>query len=181
MSRIIGLMIQYSGCGKGEEIGFFGSILHSWHGGCSFTCCHFSPMGEVTGWILSWSWAVLPWRDNASKIKLFLLSSPVQQNCSFLFFLQWCVETSLLKSLDFHKGSFIHGWLSKTEFSRLSWTMIQMGRSRFIGYFRIHSWNQSLPVHMWAGLFLGLWAYGTGWHNAHKGTFDHGMIPNRCR
>lgn len=73
---------------------------------------------------------------------------PLQCNKIVFFFLQWYVGTSLLKNLDFHKGSFICGWLSKTAFFRGSWTMAQMGRSQFTDYFRIHSWNWGLCPYM---------------------------------
>ena len=51
-------------------------------------------------------------------------------------------ETSLWDTSQ--KVSFIHGWLSKTVFSRDLWLLAEKGCSWLIGHCRIHSWNPNL-------------------------------------
>lgn len=55
-----------------------------------------SPMGKITGWDLSWYWAVPSWRRNdMGKMKQFLLPFPVDP-IPYFYVLQQYVGTSLL-------------------------------------------------------------------------------------
>lgn len=121
------LTTAYSGWGK-REIILFDSIIHSWGSRVLNHMLTLSPnlwpVGEILSQEgLSWPWVVSLWgRDEMSKIKLFLLPSPVHTTCTPLPppHPKQCAGTSLLEtSVDFHKGSLVHGWLSETVFS--SW------------------------------------------------------------
>lgn len=153
--------MQYSGYGK-REMGFFDTILHIWKSGCSFTCCHFPP------WEKSWGkkfclGAELCCLGGVMQVKSNCFFYLLQCNKIVFFFLPWYVVTSLLKNLDFHKGSYIWGWLSKTAFFRGSWIMAQMDRSPFTGYFKF-TVGTEVCAHTWVGKTpgsLGIWHWIT--------------------
>lgn len=81
------LTTAYSGWGK-REIILFDSIIHSWGSRILNHMLTLSPnlwpVGEILSQEgLSWPWVVSLWgRDEMSKIKLFLLPSPVHTTCT---------------------------------------------------------------------------------------------------
>lgn len=83
--------------------------------GCSLIHSHF-PHGRNCGWWTSlWALSCAPWgRDDAGRVKLFLLLSSV---CTILDFFTpmayWNFSAGLL---NFHKGTLVHGQLSKLVF-----------------------------------------------------------------
>lgn len=95
-------------------MGLFGSILLSWEVGQSLS------QGSNHG--LLWHWAIPHWgKGNMDKVKPFLISFPMSPILHY-FFLQWCARTSPTGLLDFSKSLLKSGGLSKTIFSRGSWT-----------------------------------------------------------
>lgn len=68
---------------------------------------------------------------------VFLLPSLILQTHIF-FVAMVCWDFSAVL-LDFHKGSLSHGWVSKTVFSRGSWTTAKKGWSQFMGHCKVHS------------------------------------------
>lgn len=77
--------------------------------------------------------------DNSDKIKLFLFLSLMCPNW-WVFFPPSSGLLELLhwKALLPQKLFFFCGWLSKTVFSEVSWTVVERGWSRFTGHCRIH-------------------------------------------
>lgn len=170
------VVTSYSGWGERD-----GSILHNWvnSGTHSQTVAFFSKRNsglrkisfgtELCCLVRSVIWIKL----NCSSYA-FRLSSASEL---VLFFVCVCApvvaETSLWDTS--HKVSFIHGWLSKTVFSRGSWLVAEKVCSWLIGHCRIHSWNQSLyawhPTYRWVILLLGSLALGVGSHNSNRGIF----------
>lgn len=123
-------------------------------------------------------------RDDASKLKLFLLPTPMHLNSYFCCCCSNRVLELLLWNLDFHKGSLVYGWLSERVFSRVSQIMTERGWSQFMGHCTVHSQDQGLyayyPTHVWARRLLDLLVYGAGSHNCHKGTSVYGWKSNCC-
>ena len=138
---------------ESEYILTFTSVLHI------FTC--FS---------LGWSvvWVISHW-----------FSYPLQHVQIHIFVLfQWYAST--IGNLDFHKRSLVHGWLSKTVFSRASQTMSWRGCSQSIGHSESTARTKicaPITQHM-GGLLLDFLVYCVGPHSSHKGTFVHGWTPN---
>ena len=119
------LTTTYFGWGK-IEISLSDSIIHSWGSRIlnhMFTLpLNLWPVAEILSQEgLSWPWVVSLWgRDEVSKIKLFLLPSPVHTTCTFFPPSNSVLEPFLLETfVYFHNGSLVHGWLSETVFS--SW------------------------------------------------------------
>lgn len=134
--------------------------------------------------VLSWHWAIPPWgRGDISKVKQFLLLSPMHLNLYFFAPTAWWNFSTGL--LDFHRGS-VYGWLSKTVFYRGSWTVC--------------NWEQLEPVcgplqgtqpRLRSVCLLpeaqvdnipppGPLAYDVRSHSFHKSTFVHGWMLNCC-
>lgn len=127
---------------------------------------------------LFWHWAVLPWeRDDTSQVKLFLLPPPIQPNLYYYYYYfapmaRWNFSTNSWTSTK----SLVHGWLSKTVFSRSSQTAAERGWSQFMGHCRVHSQDQGLSayylMHREARFLLGLLGYGAGFHSSQKGILS---------
>lgn len=87
-------------------------------------------------------------------------SYPLQHVQIHIFVLfQWYAST--IGNLDFHKRSLVHGWLSKTVFSRASQTLSWRGWSQSIGHSESTAGTEiCVPItqHM-GGLLLGFLVY----------------------
>lgn len=115
------LTIQYSSWG---EIGLFGSILQSWG---RWVLIHTLPMGGIMDreGLLGTELCHLGkgWRERSPTIPLTL--SNVSKHI-YIFCPAVCCNLSA-GNLDLHEGSLVHGWLSKTVFSKGFWTMAERG------------------------------------------------------
>lgn len=106
-------------------------------------------------------------RDDANKVKLFLLFSLMHP--SFFFQPVVCWNFSA-RNLDFYKGSVSCGWLSQTVFPRGSQTVAKLAWAR----------TKVSMYYPWQGcvrLLLGSLAYDAKSHRFHKGTFVHEWMP----
>ena len=89
------------------------------------------------------------------------------------------VQKLFSRKLDFHKGSFIHGWLSKSVFSSGSWDHSQEGLNLVHGPQPGLRSVYHLP-HGWVTLLPGSLVYVTGTQISLKGTSIHGLMLNFC-
>lgn len=117
-----------------------------------------------------------PWgRGDMSKVKRFLLPSPMHLN--LYFFLH---QHSGISPLD--SGTPIKVLLPTGDYLRLffrdSWTAAERGWSQFIGHCRVHSQDRGLSasylMHRWMTFLPGPLEYGAGSHSPQKGIFVHG-------
>ena len=132
---------------------------------CLYQCVHIFTCFSL-GWSVVW-------------VISQCFSYPLQHVQIHIFVLfQWYAST--IGNLDFHKRSLVHGWLSKTIFSRASKTMSWRGWSQFIDHSEsIAGTKICVPItqHV-GGLLLGFLVYCVGPHSSHKDAFVHGWTPN---
>lgn len=136
---------HYSVFWRGKrEMGFFGSMSHSWGNGYFLTHSHFTTWKKLLAEksFLGTGLYCLGGGINVIKIKLFLtLSSPSYLRFFFFFFalaMCWNFPTELL---DFHKSSLVCEQLFNLVFFRGSWTTAVRGWSWFMGHFRVYIWD----------------------------------------
>lgn len=133
--------------------------------------CHDTLIFHVT-----WSFALLS--SNLSPLPVFTNCS-LQSVQAHVFFYNFSSA-----NLDFHKRSFICGWLLKAVRSRNSLTMATRGWNQFMSHFRLFSWDLGLCisclVHGWVRVLLDPLVYGVRFHSSHKHTFVCEWMPNFC-